>query len=45
VICTPHISGVTAASLVSMGLMAAETIASHLTGKPVPADRIVAGTP
>ena len=45
VICTPHISGVTAASLVSMGLMAAETIAWHLTGKPVPADRIVAGTP
>lgn len=42
VICTPHISGVTAASLVSMGLMAAETIAWHLTGQPIPADRIVA---
>jgi D-3-phosphoglycerate dehydrogenase len=41
VIATPHISGVTEASLVSMGVMAAECIAWHLTGKAVPADRIV----
>ncbi len=41
VIVTPHISGVTEASLVSMGVMAAECIAWHLTGATVPAERIV----
>lgn len=38
---TPHVSGVTGGSLVNMGLMAAECIAAHLTGAPVPAERIV----
>ena len=38
---TPHVSGVTEGSLVNMGLMAAECIAAHLTGAPVPAERIV----
>ena len=38
---TPHVSGVTDGSLVNMGLMAAECIAAHLTGAPVPAERIV----
>jgi D-3-phosphoglycerate dehydrogenase len=43
VICTPHISGVTAGSMVNMGVMAAECIAWALTGQTVPADRIVTG--
>ena len=43
VIATPHISGVTEASLVSMGVMAAECIAWALTGHDVPAARIVKG--
>lgn len=41
VIATPHVSGVTNASMVKMGLMAAECIAWALTGQHVPADRIV----
>jgi D-3-phosphoglycerate dehydrogenase len=41
VIATPHISGVTEASLVSMGVMAAECIAALLGGGVVPPDRIV----
>lgn len=41
VICTPHISGVTEASLVNMGVMAAECIAWALTGQSVPEARIV----
>jgi D-3-phosphoglycerate dehydrogenase len=43
VLCTPHISGVTAGSMVNMGVMAAECIAWALTGQSVPADRIVTG--
>ena len=43
VLATPHVSGVTDGSLVNMGLMAAECIAAHLTGQPVPAERIVVG--
>jgi D-3-phosphoglycerate dehydrogenase len=43
VIATPHISGVTEASLVSMGVMAAECIAWALTGQPVPEALIVRG--
>ena len=41
VICTPHIGGVTEASLVNMGVMAAECIAWALTGQSVPEARIV----
>ncbi len=41
VLCTPHISGVTEASMVNMGVMAAECIAWALTGSAVPAERIV----
>jgi len=43
VICTPHVSGVTEASLVNMGVMAAECIAWALTGQSVPDARIVRG--
>ncbi len=43
VLATPHISGVTDASMVNMGVMAAESIAWALTGQPVPAARIVKG--
>lgn len=43
VICTPHVSGVTAASMVNMGVMAAECIAWALTGQSVPDARIVRG--
>lgn len=43
VIVTPHVSGVTNASLIEMGVMAAECIAWALTGQPLPADRIVVG--
>jgi D-3-phosphoglycerate dehydrogenase len=43
VIATPHISGVTEASLISMGVMAAECIAWALCGQPVPEERIVRG--
>jgi D-3-phosphoglycerate dehydrogenase len=43
VIATPHISGVTQASLVNMGVMAAECIAWALTGAAVPEARIVKG--
>lgn len=41
VIVTPHVAGVTAGSLVTMGVMAAECIAAVLQGRPVPPDRIV----
>lgn len=41
VLCTPHISGVTEASMINMGVMAAECIAWALTGQTVPAERIV----
>lgn len=41
VIVTPHMAGVTAGSLVAMGVMAAECIVAALTGAPVPPDRIV----
>lgn len=41
VILTPHIAGVTAGSMVSMGVMAAECIAAVLQGRPVPPDRLV----
>jgi D-3-phosphoglycerate dehydrogenase len=43
VLATPHISGVTQASLVNMGVMAAECIAWALTGQTVPEARIVKG--
>lgn len=43
VIATPHVSGVTQASLVNMGVMAAECIAWALRGEPVPEARIVRG--
>jgi D-3-phosphoglycerate dehydrogenase len=43
VIATPHISGVTAGSMINMGVMAAECIAWALTGQTVPAERIVRG--
>ena len=43
VIATPHISGVTQASLVNMGVMAAECIAWGLTGQTIPEARIVRG--
>jgi D-3-phosphoglycerate dehydrogenase len=43
VLATPHISGVTQASLVNMGVMAAECIAWALTGAAVPEARIVKG--
>jgi D-3-phosphoglycerate dehydrogenase / 2-oxoglutarate reductase len=42
-ICTPHIGGVTEASLVRMGVMAAECIAWALGGQSVPEQRIVRG--
>ena len=42
VIATPHVSGVTAGSLVTMGVMAAECVVAVLTGAPVPAGRLVA---
>ncbi len=41
VLATPHISGVTQASLVKMGVMAAECIAWALHGQAVPEARIV----
>lgn len=41
VIATPHVAGVTDASLVAMGVMAAECIVAMLTGGTVPPDRIV----
>jgi len=41
VIVTPHLAGVTDASLVNMGVMAAECIVAVLTGGVVPAERIV----
>jgi D-3-phosphoglycerate dehydrogenase len=41
VIATPHVSGVTALSLVTMGVMAAECVVAVLTGAPVPAGRRV----
>ena len=41
VIVTPHVAGVTAGSLVNMGVMAAECIAAALTGGIVPPERIV----
>ena len=41
VIATPHVAGVTDASLEAMGVMAAECIVAMLTGGTVPADRIV----
>lgn len=41
VIATPHVAGVTDGSLVTMGVMAAECIAAVLSGRPVPAERLV----
>jgi D-3-phosphoglycerate dehydrogenase len=41
VIATPHVAGVTDASLTAMGVMAAECIVAALTGGVVPPDRIV----
>ncbi len=41
VIVTPHVAGVTAGSLVTMGVMAAECIAAVLRGEAPPTDRIV----
>ncbi len=41
VIATPHVSGVTEGSLVTMGVMAAECIVAVLTGRPVPPERLV----
>jgi D-3-phosphoglycerate dehydrogenase len=41
VVVTPHVSGVTDGSLNAMGVMAAECIAACLTGRTLPADRIV----
>lgn len=41
VIATPHVSGVTEGSLVTMGVMAAECIVAVLTGQPVPPGRLV----
>lgn len=43
VIATPHVAGVTAGSLVNMGVMAAECIVAVLRGEAVPPDRIVRG--
>ncbi len=43
VIVTPHVAGVTDASLVAMGVMAAECIVATLTGAEVPVERIVRG--
>ncbi len=43
VIVTPHLAGVTEASLVAMGVMAAECIVAALTGGRVPPERIVCG--
>ncbi|HUZ64219.1 MAG TPA: NAD(P)-dependent oxidoreductase [Acetobacteraceae bacterium] len=40
-ILTPHLAGVTPGALIRMGVMAAECIATVLTGGIVPADRIV----
>ncbi len=41
VIATPHVAGVTDASLVAMGVMAAECIAAVLAGREPPPERIV----
>jgi D-3-phosphoglycerate dehydrogenase len=41
VLATPHVAGVTPASLTCMGVMAAECIAAALTGAPIPPERIV----
>ncbi|MDP9095733.1 MAG: hydroxyacid dehydrogenase, partial [Pseudomonadota bacterium] len=41
VIATPHVSGVTEGSLVTMGVMAAECIVAVLTDRPVPPERLV----
>lgn len=41
VIATPHVSGVTEGSLITMGVMAAECIVAVLTGQPVPEGRLV----
>lgn len=43
VLATPHVSGVTEASLVNMGLMAAECIAACLTDHAIPPERVVVG--
>ena len=43
VLATPHVSGVTENSLVTMGVMAAECIAAVLEGRPPPPDRVVVG--
>jgi D-3-phosphoglycerate dehydrogenase len=44
VLATPHVAGVTASSLVNMGVMAAECIVAALTAGTVPPDRIVRPT-
>jgi D-3-phosphoglycerate dehydrogenase len=41
VLVTPHVAGVTASSLVSMGVMAAECIVAALSGATVPPERVV----
>ena len=41
VIVTPHVAGVTAGSLVTMGVMAAECIAAVLQGRAPPSERLV----
>jgi D-3-phosphoglycerate dehydrogenase len=41
VLVTPHVAGVTASSLVNMGVMAAECIVAALTGGTVPPERVV----
>lgn len=43
VLVTPHVAGVTDASLVAMGVMAAECIVAALTGGRIPPERIVCG--
>ena len=41
VLCTPHVAGVTASSMRTMGMMSAECVIAALTGGDVPAERIV----
>ncbi len=38
---TPHVAGVTPGALVAMGVMAAECIVAALTGRRIPAERVV----
>lgn len=41
VIVTPHLAGVTESSFLRMGVMAAECVAAHLAGRPIPGERLV----